>query len=193
MRLYTPLAGGHWRSSGVLPESLAVDHPARLFVCARCRAQVLLCSRCDRGQRYCSRACSGTARREAQRAAAQRYQRSRAGRMAHADRSRRWRQRQCELAATVAIAAISPIAIDAAVDPGGQAHFVTHQGWLSVPPAAPLTVNEPDNTVSVTAADVPLVGARCRRCAAPLSPWVRQGFVRHGLRRWPARVVDPSP
>ena len=26
---------------------------ARLFVCARCRRQVLVCSRCDRGQRYC--------------------------------------------------------------------------------------------------------------------------------------------
>jgi hypothetical protein len=190
MRPYTPLAGGHWRSSGVVPGSLAVDHPARLFVCARCRAQVLLCSRCDRGQRYCSRVCSGTARREDQRAAAQRYQRSRAGRMVHADRSRRWRQRQCEIAA---VAATATVAIDAAVDPGGQAHFVTHQGWLSLPPAAPLTVNEPDKAVSVIAANAPPVGARCWRCAAPLSPWVRQGFVRHGLRRWPARVVDPSP
>jgi hypothetical protein len=181
MRSCTPLGVGHWRSSGVVPGSLAVDHPARLFVCARCHAQVLLCSRCDRGQRYCSRACSGTARREAQRAAAQRYQSSRAGRMAHADRSRRWRQRQCEIAAV------------AAIDPGGQAHFVTHQGWPSAPPDAPLSVNEQDHTVSVTVADAPLVRARCRRCAAPLSPWVRQGFVRHGLRRWPARVVDPCP
>ena len=190
MRPYTPFAGCHWRSSGVVPGSLAVDHPARLFVCARCRAQVLLCSRCDRGQRYCSRACSGTARRQAQRAAAQRYQSSRAGRMAHADRSRRWRQRQCEIAAVAATAAI---AIDAAIDPGGQAHFVTHQGWLSVSADAPLTVNEQDHTVSVTTADACPVGARCRRCAAPVSPWVRQGFVRHGLQRWPARVVDPSP
>jgi hypothetical protein len=110
--------------------------------------------------------------------------------MVHADRSRRWRQRQCEIAA---VAATATVAIDAAVDPGGQAHFVTHQGWLSLPPAAPPTVNEPGKAVSVIAANAPPVGARCWRCAAPLSPWVRQGFVRHGLRRWPARVVDPSP
>ena len=25
---------------------------ARLFLCARCRRQVLICSRCDRGQRF---------------------------------------------------------------------------------------------------------------------------------------------
>jgi len=34
---------------------------------------------------------------------------------------------------------------------------------------------------------------RCRRCAAPLPPWVRQSFLRHGMRRWPARVVEPVP
>ena len=35
---------------------------ARLFLCARCRDQVLLCSHCDRGQVYCSRACSVASR-----------------------------------------------------------------------------------------------------------------------------------
>jgi hypothetical protein len=104
------------------------EHPARLFVCARCRAQVLLCSRCDRGQRYCGRDCSRAARQGSRREAAQRYQRSRAGRLAHAQRSL-----------------------------------------------------------------VPIV-ARCQRCAMALSPWTRQGFLRHGrVSRWPARVVEPSP
>jgi predicted AAA+ superfamily ATPase len=37
---------------------------ARLFLCARCRAQVLLCSRCDRGQVYCGPECSQSARRQ---------------------------------------------------------------------------------------------------------------------------------
>ena len=32
---------------------------ARLFLCARCRRQVLICSRCDRGQQYCGARCSG--------------------------------------------------------------------------------------------------------------------------------------
>jgi len=173
MRLAVGVPRGFFRGAWQL-----VDHPARMFLCARCRAQVLLCSRCDRGHRYCGRACSGAARREAQRAAAQRYQRSRTGRLAHAERSRRWRLRQRELAA---------------IDAGAQAHFVTHQGWPAAPPDAPLTVDEQSNALSVTSCEAPPTAPRCRRCAKPLSPWVRQGFVRHGLRRWPARVVDPCP
>jgi hypothetical protein len=35
----------------------------RLFLCARCQAQVLVCSRCDRGQIYCAQGCAQTARR----------------------------------------------------------------------------------------------------------------------------------
>ena len=42
---------------------------ARLFLCARCRCQVLICSRCDRGQQYCGARCSGLARRESLRGA----------------------------------------------------------------------------------------------------------------------------
>ena len=42
-----------------------MDRPARLFLCARCRTQVLLCSHCDRGQRYCTPACSRQAREAA--------------------------------------------------------------------------------------------------------------------------------
>jgi signal transduction histidine kinase len=35
-----------------------MDTSGRLFLRARCRAQVLLCSHCDRGNRYCGRSCS---------------------------------------------------------------------------------------------------------------------------------------
>ena len=72
------------------------DIPARLFLCARCREQVLLCSHCDRGQLYCGSACSGAARRANQRDAGRRYQRSPEGRIKHAARQRRWRQRRRE-------------------------------------------------------------------------------------------------
>ena len=65
----------------------------RMFLCARCRVQVVVCPRCDRGQIYCAAGCSSEARREAQRAAGARYQASRAGRFAHAERSRRDRAR----------------------------------------------------------------------------------------------------
>lgn len=65
--------------------------PPRFFLCARCRCTVLICSHCDRGQRYCSADCSGQARTCAQRAAGRRYQDSRRGRHAHAQRQRRWK------------------------------------------------------------------------------------------------------
>jgi len=160
-----------------------VDHPARLFVCARCRTHVRLCSRCDRGQRYCGRTCSRAARHDSRREAARRYQRSRAGRLAHAARSRCWRQRRRERER----ACREGTALD-----GGAINFVTHQGSATQPAGAPLAAER--STVAVCEANTPTtVTARCRRCAAPLSPWIRQGFLRHGARRWPPRVVDPSP
>ena len=66
---------------------------ARLFNCARCRRQVVICSHCDRGNRYCGKPCAETARRHSQREAARRYQSTRCGRFAHAERQRRYRQR----------------------------------------------------------------------------------------------------
>jgi hypothetical protein len=70
------------------------DTPGRLFLCARCRIQVLICSCCDRGQIYCVGGCAREARREAQRAAGRRYQACSRGRMNHARRSKRWRVQQ---------------------------------------------------------------------------------------------------
>jgi hypothetical protein len=70
-----------------------MNQPGRMFLCGRCRAQVVLCSRCDRGNVYCGAACSQARRRESVRAAGKRYQDSRAGRFAHAARSRRFRTR----------------------------------------------------------------------------------------------------
>ena len=72
--------------------------PARLFLCACCRVQVLVCSHCDRGQRYCAAGCSAATRQVLQMQAARRYQRSRGGRFKHAARTRRWRERRTALA-----------------------------------------------------------------------------------------------
>jgi hypothetical protein len=65
----------------------------RFFVCARCRKQVLICTRCDRLQIYCAAGCAALTRREKQREAGRRYQSSRQGRAAHAERSQRFRTR----------------------------------------------------------------------------------------------------
>jgi hypothetical protein len=67
---------------------------ARLFICVECRSQALICSCCDRGQIYCAGDCRRLARRYRQRAAGARYQASRRGRRAHAERASRYRARQ---------------------------------------------------------------------------------------------------
>ena len=72
---------------------VSLDRPARLFLCAGCRVQVVLCTPCDRGNRYCSRTCWRQTHDLARREAACRYQRSRGGSVRHAARSHRWRQR----------------------------------------------------------------------------------------------------
>jgi len=61
------------------------DH--RLYLCARCRDQVVICSCCDRGQRYCSDACRAAVRGQQLREAGQRYQRSRRGQLRHVRRA----------------------------------------------------------------------------------------------------------
>jgi len=71
-----------------------MDPVGRFFLCGRCRAQVLICSHCDRGQVYCAAECAQAARRESQRQAGRRYQQGRRGRLAHAERARRYRARR---------------------------------------------------------------------------------------------------
>jgi hypothetical protein len=106
--------------------------------------------------------------------------------MAHAARSRRWRQRCRERAQQQAVA-LEATALD-----GGLSNFVTHQGSPPPPPDAPLPPSD-ERADAVIDTGTSLSTGQCRRCAAPLAPWVRQGFLRHGMRRWPARVIDPGP
>ena len=105
-----------------------LEPAARRFLCARCRTPVLVCTACDRGQIYCASGCSALARRQSQRAAAQRYQRTRCARFMHAARTRRWRARQAVLTSLAAT---------------GPAQSVTHQGSQLAPPDAVLVTHPP--------------------------------------------------
>lgn len=67
---------------------------ARLFNCPRCHSQVILCSDCDRGNIYCGSQCSHSARQASLAAAGKRYQATYRGRIKHALRQQRYRQRQ---------------------------------------------------------------------------------------------------
>jgi len=67
---------------------------ARLFNCTACHLLVSICSSCDRGNIYCSISCALTARKKSTRRANQRYQNTHRGKMMHANRQRRYRERQ---------------------------------------------------------------------------------------------------
>ena len=142
----------------------------RMYLCARCRAQVVVCRRCDRGQIYCPGGCAREARREAQRAAGRRYQSSRQGRFVHAERNRRYRQRQRE-----------------------HCKIVTHQGSVAalaadlLPLRTAVAVIEPASeppTGPVPGEEVVIESttSSCAHCGARCAAAVRLGFVRHRRR-----------
>jgi hypothetical protein len=166
-----------------------MDRSARLFVCARCRDQVLLCSDCDRGQQYCSRACSSLSRRERRREAARRYQRSRGGQLKHAARTARWRRRRSLHQAGA----------------GGGIDKVTHQGCPPAPADASLLacdtssvcesrieIESANDTAPANAEAAPWVALVCRRCAHRLLPHVRLGWLRTTSVRWRNAHDHPS-
>ena len=138
---------------------------ARLFPCARCRRQVVICSHCDRGNRYCGKRCAQTARRQSQREAARRYQKTRRGRFAHAARQRGYRQRRRAK--------------------------VTHQGSLPLPPDDRLSItSRTSERPGAAALTDPGGDSRCHLCERRCSPFVRQGFLH---RRPTCAAIDLPP
>ena len=149
--------------------AIAAGPPSgRVFVCARCQAEVLICSDCDRGQRYCGSECSAQARRVGQREAGRRYQSSRAGRFAHARRARGYRQRrrqQQQPPSTSTSTSTSP-------------KIVTHQ-CSQEPCAGDVLRPKLDVGRQATGCEAePRVV--CRWCARACHSVVRRGFLRHG-------------
>ena len=141
-----------------------METPARFYLCARCRAQVLICRRCDRGNIYCSSSCSATARQTALRTAGQRYQASRTGRFKHAERTRRYRERHTN---------------------------VTHQGSMPPAPDALLVANSVSAQKPDIADRSPPTHrmSHCHFCGCRCPEFVRTGFLRH--HRVPP-VVQPD-
>lgn len=126
----------------------------RLYLCARCRAQVVICKTCDRGQRFCTRECARSTRRERVLEAGRRYQDSRRGRTAHALRQARYRDRRQK---------------------------VTHQ--CSPAPLANDVLQSSSNDVTIAVENVAESAAtsrafQCAHCGRSLSPFVRHDFVR---------------
>ena len=72
-----------------------MEKTARLYNCIHCHRQVTICRSCDYGNRYCT-GCAPVARVEGLRRAGKRYQSSIQGKLKHAARQQRYRQRQIE-------------------------------------------------------------------------------------------------
>jgi hypothetical protein len=165
---------------------------ARLFLCACCRDQVLLCSHCDRGQQYCSRACSGISRRQRRRDAAKRYQCSPRGQLKHAARTACWRRRRRSMRKYAARGDVDKVTHQGCPDAGVEHPLLA----CDTPDASetPAVIDSLADTVLASAGAVPLTAPAaappaaltCRRCARPLLPHVRLGYLRPGsvgLRR----------
>ena len=139
---------------GVSQESPMSEATGRLYLCVRCRAQVVICKPCDRGQRFCTRECARATRRECVLEAGRRYQDTRRGRTAHARRQARYRDRRQK---------------------------VTHHGSPAAP--ANDVLQSSSNDVAIAAENVVESAAtsrafQCARCGRALSPFVRRDFVR---------------
>ncbi len=155
----------------------------RMYLCARCREQVVVCRRCDRGQVYCPSGCAALARRERQRAAAARYQSSRRGRFGHAERSRRYRRRvRGEIVThqgSVALLAGDLLRIEATVPVIYATVVIDSIDEVHTEPAAEVGTVEPS-----------VASPSCKHCGARCPGGLRFGFVRH--RPWNPGLADRS-
>ena len=125
----------------------------RLYLCACCRKQTIICSPCDRNQIYCSSNCAQSVRRQSVREAGRRYQTSDRGRLAHAQRMRRYRARQ---------------------------ENVTHQG--SSIPSTDDKSSPPDAECQAGSITPPMKSIHtrpwhCQACGRICSEFVRNGFL----------------
>jgi hypothetical protein len=145
-----------------------VQESIRRFLCAGCRAAAYLCPACDRGQRYCSDVCAHAARRRAQCESDRRYQSSERGRLKHAERARRYRERR---------------------------RSVTEQGPVSSPeqdlrstsaPSPVPTSSPPEETATTlagTGEKAHFGQVNCHRCRRWCNPWIRHAPLRRRRSR----------
>jgi hypothetical protein len=135
----------------------------RFYVCARCRVQVIVCRRCDRGQIYCDGDCALAARQSSVREAARRYQRSRNGRLAHAERMRRYRTRL---------------------------NKVTHQGSAAAAADALLQAPPTTSAKATTPGIARRLPAHCHFCHRACSALVRLGPLRTRVFQHVRTAID---
>jgi len=65
----------------------------RVFICQWCQEVATICRECDHGNQYCSKECAAAGRRASKLCASLKYQGTREGRLRHAARQQRYRNR----------------------------------------------------------------------------------------------------
>jgi len=133
-----------------------MEPSARLYNCAGCHRQVVICSDCDRGNIYCAGGCAQAARNLSLRAAGKRYQRTRRGRLKHAERQRRYRSKHKK---------------------------VTHQGSPEAPSNDPLSTRSETPLSVADVEDIKGVegvvdeAIRCHFCGRLCSDFLRRDYL----------------
>ena len=160
------------------------EQTGRLFLCARCQAQVLVCSQCDRGQRYCAAECAEITRLNRQREAGKRYQQSRAGRHKHAARMHQWRKRRAASAKIVTHHSSQTTPADAVLVGNESTPAIPPDSQPPSPPCSPTATESIalGNTATANTSSMLAPVWRCHWCQSPCPALVRQGFLHHS--RW---------
>ncbi len=161
------------------------EQTGRLYLCARCHAQVLVCSPCDRGQRYCAAGCAGITRLNRQREAGQRYQQSRSGRHKHAQRMHQWRKRRAAAAKIVTHHSSQATPADAVLAANESPPAIPPDSQPPSPPCSPTATESIALGKTATVNTISLLTPVwcCHWCQSPCPALVRQGFLRHS-RGW---------
>ena len=158
------------------------DQTGRLFLCARCQAQVLVCSQCDRGQRYCANGCANITRRSRQREAGERYQQSRIGRHKHAARMHQWRKRVAALAKIVTHHSSQVTPADAVLQANESPPAISPDSQPQSPCSSIASESIALSAIANTQISMTAPLWRCHWCQSPCPALVRQGFLRHSRR-----------
>ena len=139
----------------------------RLFLCARCLAQVAICSWCDFGQRYCAEGCSRESLLERWCEASCRYQATPKGRRRHAARQARYRARQSG-------SGVEPVCASVDADTAAT-QKVTHKGSLPAP--GHRTLRRMSVVRRSRRGEAP-AAVLCSFCGEACEPYARRDFLR---------------
>ena len=139
---------------------------ARLYYCALCRCQVIICSDCDRGNIYCNQGCAHQARQSSLRDAGKRYQQTYQGKLNHAHRQRRYRERLKQ-----------------------QTNKVTHQGSNEMKVAASLVCSSKSvKSMKIEMRDV----CHCHFCGESIPEFLRTDYLQHGMHQHHSMFAAPK-